>query len=149
MTTPTKTPVVSRSWNESHSRKPTPALSRVRYRAAALPGARTHRKIGRSVDQGRDLQMLRLSSQLLDHARHDLRLDSCAAAQVDARAHRSAFSLTPEYLAHSERGLAGGKLWFSEYGIQLSRGFRALKVLHEMRQVASLRDGKRWSRRVA
>jgi glutamate/tyrosine decarboxylase-like PLP-dependent enzyme len=45
-----------------------------------------------------------------------------------AAAHRDAFSLTPGYLAHAERGAAGGELWFSEYGIQLSRGFRALKV---------------------
>jgi glutamate/tyrosine decarboxylase-like PLP-dependent enzyme len=43
-------------------------------------------------------------------------------------AHRKAFSLTPEYLAHAERGLAAGKLWFSDYGLQLTRGFRALKV---------------------
>jgi glutamate/tyrosine decarboxylase-like PLP-dependent enzyme len=42
--------------------------------------------------------------------------------------HRWTFSLTPEYLAHTERGLAAGSRWFSEYGIQLSRGFRALKV---------------------
>ena len=42
--------------------------------------------------------------------------------------HRWTFSLTPEYLAHAERGLASGTHWFSEYGIQLSRGFRALKV---------------------
>jgi aromatic-L-amino-acid/L-tryptophan decarboxylase len=42
--------------------------------------------------------------------------------------HRYTFSLTPEYLAHAERGLAAGSLWFSDYGLQLSRGFRALKV---------------------
>jgi glutamate/tyrosine decarboxylase-like PLP-dependent enzyme len=42
--------------------------------------------------------------------------------------HRRAFSLTADYLAHTERGLAGGSLWFSEYGPQLSRGFRALKA---------------------
>jgi glutamate/tyrosine decarboxylase-like PLP-dependent enzyme len=42
--------------------------------------------------------------------------------------HRHAFSLTPEYLAHAERGLAAGKTWFSDYGVQLTRGFRALKV---------------------
>ncbi len=42
--------------------------------------------------------------------------------------HRLAFSLTPEYLAHTERGLAAGAKWFSDYGVQLSRGFRALKV---------------------
>lgn len=43
-------------------------------------------------------------------------------------AHRRAFSLTPEYLKHAERGVAGGSSWFSDYGIQLTRGFRALKV---------------------
>jgi aromatic-L-amino-acid decarboxylase len=43
--------------------------------------------------------------------------------------HRRAFSLTPDYLAHGgERGLASGAHWFSDYGVQLSRGFRALKV---------------------
>jgi glutamate/tyrosine decarboxylase-like PLP-dependent enzyme len=43
--------------------------------------------------------------------------------------HRGAFSLTPEYLAHGgDRGLIAGSRWFSDYGVQLSRGFRALKV---------------------
>jgi len=51
----------------------------------------------------------------------------CTLVRSD-EAHRRAFSLTPEYLIHAERGLAGGTLWFSDYGIQLSRGFRALKV---------------------
>jgi aromatic-L-amino-acid/L-tryptophan decarboxylase len=48
--------------------------------------------------------------------------------------HRRAFSLTPEYLEHAERGLAGGSLWFSEYGVQLSRGFRALKVWMSLKE---------------
>lgn len=45
--------------------------------------------------------------------------------------HRKAFSLTPAYLSHGEDQLAmtGGTLpWFSDYGFQLSRGFRALKA---------------------
>jgi glutamate/tyrosine decarboxylase-like PLP-dependent enzyme len=46
----------------------------------------------------------------------------------DASAHMDAFTLTPDYLKHGERGTAGASLWFSDYGIQLSRGFRALKV---------------------
>jgi glutamate/tyrosine decarboxylase-like PLP-dependent enzyme len=46
----------------------------------------------------------------------------------DADAHRRAFALRPDYLTHAERGLAAGNLWFSDYGIQLTRGFRALKV---------------------
>ena len=42
--------------------------------------------------------------------------------------HHNAFTLTPDYLTHGERGIAAGEDWFSDYGIQLSRGFRALKV---------------------
>ena len=51
----------------------------------------------------------------------------CALVRQE-EVHRKAFALTPDYLTHSERGLAGGKIWFSDYGVQLSRGFRALKV---------------------
>ncbi|GAC1642648.1 MAG: aspartate aminotransferase family protein [Herpetosiphon sp.] len=42
--------------------------------------------------------------------------------------HRRTFTLTPDYLQHQDRGVAGGESWPSDYGIQLSRGFRALKV---------------------
>jgi len=46
----------------------------------------------------------------------------------DAEAHRRAFALAPDYLEHTTRGIGGGDVWFSDYGVQLSRGFRALKV---------------------
>lgn len=46
----------------------------------------------------------------------------------DAGAHREAFALTPHYLEHTTRGIGGAEMWFSDYGVQLSRGFRALKV---------------------
>jgi glutamate/tyrosine decarboxylase-like PLP-dependent enzyme len=46
----------------------------------------------------------------------------------DRHKQRATFSLTPEYLKHAPRGLAGGADWFSDYGLQLSRSFRALKV---------------------
>jgi glutamate/tyrosine decarboxylase-like PLP-dependent enzyme len=46
----------------------------------------------------------------------------------DGEAHRRTFALTPEYLEHSNRGIAGSDVWLSDYGVQLSRGFRALKV---------------------
>jgi glutamate/tyrosine decarboxylase-like PLP-dependent enzyme len=48
--------------------------------------------------------------------------------------HRWTFSLTPEYLAHAARGLAAGALWFSEYGLQLTRSFRALKVWFSIKE---------------
>lgn len=46
----------------------------------------------------------------------------------NASAHLATFSLTPSYLSHATRGAAGSSIWFNEYGVQLSRGFRALKV---------------------
>lgn len=46
----------------------------------------------------------------------------------DAEAQHSSYLAAAGYLAHGERGIAGGPHWFGEYGPQLSRGFRALKV---------------------
>jgi glutamate/tyrosine decarboxylase-like PLP-dependent enzyme len=46
----------------------------------------------------------------------------------DESAHRHTFTLHPDYLRRAERGLAAGDVWFEEYGVQLTRGFRALKV---------------------
>ncbi len=53
----------------------------------------------------------------------------------DADAMRSAFSLVPPYLRTdgSATGV-GGPPWFSEYGFQQTRGFRALKVWMTMQQ---------------
>jgi len=42
--------------------------------------------------------------------------------------HRRAFSDRPEYLKGRERGLAAGNPWPVDYGPELSRGFRALKI---------------------
>ncbi|MGD8377383.1 MAG: pyridoxal-dependent decarboxylase [Acidobacteriota bacterium] len=46
----------------------------------------------------------------------------------DPEVHRRAFSLIPSYLARVDRGLAVGVGSYSEYGPELSRGFKALKV---------------------
>lgn len=56
--------------------------------------------------------------------------------------HREAFTLRREYLTDLPRGLAAGNPWFCEYGPELSRGFRALKVWfalkeHGIRQIAA------------
>lgn len=42
--------------------------------------------------------------------------------------HRASFSTRPAYLDRLPRGLAGGEFWPCEFGPELSRGFRALKV---------------------
>jgi aromatic-L-amino-acid decarboxylase len=45
----------------------------------------------------------------------------------DAAAHRGAFAVSQEYLESTPRGLASAE-WLYEYGLQTTRGFRALKV---------------------
>jgi aromatic-L-amino-acid decarboxylase len=45
----------------------------------------------------------------------------------DAAAHRAAFAVTPEYLETTPRGLAAAP-WLHEFGLQTTRGFRALKI---------------------
>ncbi|RPJ22915.1 MAG: hypothetical protein EHM33_22320 [Chloroflexi bacterium] len=63
-------------------------------------------------------------------------------------AHRRTFSLTPDYLAHETRGLAAGTLWFSDYGVQLSRQFRALKVWMSIKEHGLDRFGRMIARNV-
>jgi aromatic-L-amino-acid/L-tryptophan decarboxylase len=46
----------------------------------------------------------------------------------DAEAHAAAFAQSLDYLTRAERGLAGNAPWFCDFGPDLSRGFRALKV---------------------
>ncbi len=62
--------------------------------------------------------------------------------------HRGTFSLTPEYLAHETRGLAAGHIWFSDYGLELSRQFRALKVWMSIKEHGLDRFGRMIARNV-
>lgn len=50
----------------------------------------------------------------------------CALVR-DADAHFGSFTVTPEYLESAPRGIASGA-WLHDFGLQTSRGFRALKV---------------------
>ncbi len=52
----------------------------------------------------------------------------------DETAHKQSFSDRPEYLRGAERGLAGGAFWAVDYGPELSRGFRALKVWAHLKE---------------
>lgn len=53
----------------------------------------------------------------------------CGAILIrDSKLHYDSFSMRPSYLAKQKSGLGGGDLWFCDFGTDLSRGFRALKV---------------------
>jgi len=68
----------------------------------------------------------------------------------DAAAHRDAFALVPEYLQREAdgRGMASGSLWFSDYGLQLTRQFRALKVWMSVKEHGLERFGRMIARNV-
>jgi glutamate/tyrosine decarboxylase-like PLP-dependent enzyme len=72
----------------------------------------------------------------------------CALVR-DRTAHYQSFTLRPEYLEHHARGLASGDLWFSDYGLQLSRGFRALKVWLSFKEHGLERYGRLIERNIA
>lgn len=65
------------------------------------------------------------------------------------KAHRHTFSLTPDYLQHATRGLAGGEVWFSDYGVQLSRGFKALKIWLSFKEHGVRKYGRLMEQNVA
>jgi glutamate/tyrosine decarboxylase-like PLP-dependent enzyme len=52
----------------------------------------------------------------------------------DGEAHRAAFATEPPYLARFDRGTAAATPWFADFGPDLSRGFRALKVWFTWRE---------------
>ncbi len=53
----------------------------------------------------------------------------CGCAFVRSRKlHKDTFSVVPAYIRNFSRGLAGGPLNFSEYGVQLSRSGKALRA---------------------
>jgi glutamate/tyrosine decarboxylase-like PLP-dependent enzyme len=64
----------------------------------------------------------------------------CALVR-DAGTHLATFSLTPEYLRRSERGLSAGPYWLFDLGLQTTRGFRALKLWMSLREQGIPRFG--------
>ncbi|RIW18213.1 aminotransferase class V-fold PLP-dependent enzyme [Algoriphagus lacus] len=52
----------------------------------------------------------------------------------DAKKHRESFAVTPNYLLQESRGLAGGLDSVNNYGFELSRGFKALKIWMSLKE---------------
>jgi aromatic-L-amino-acid/L-tryptophan decarboxylase len=59
----------------------------------------------------------------------------------DAAAHLASFSVAQEYLERAPRGLASAE-WLYDYGLQTSRGFRALKVWMALKQYGADKFGR-------
>ncbi|KXV24604.1 pyridoxal phosphate-dependent decarboxylase family protein [Gluconobacter japonicus] len=60
----------------------------------------------------------------------------------DRKAHAAAFAQSLDYLTREPRGLASGAPWFCDFGPDLSRGFRALKVWMTLGHYGSQRMGE-------
>lgn len=52
----------------------------------------------------------------------------------DSDTHHRAFSTSGSYLSRSPRGVAGDQVWLSEYGIELSRDAKAIKVWMSLKE---------------
>jgi glutamate/tyrosine decarboxylase-like PLP-dependent enzyme len=59
----------------------------------------------------------------------------------DGSVHRAAFAERPDYLAGNGQALAGGEPWPCDFGVDLSRGFRALKVWFTLKNFGTERLG--------
>lgn len=55
----------------------------------------------------------------------------------DRTLHFDTFTSRPNYLEQQDEGLGGGDLWFCDYGLELSRGFRALKVWTAVKSIGT------------
>lgn len=60
----------------------------------------------------------------------------------DKKAHRNAFSFSPDYLITHEKGLASGPESLNNFGIELSRGFKALKVWMSIKEHGIIKYAK-------
>jgi glutamate/tyrosine decarboxylase-like PLP-dependent enzyme len=67
----------------------------------------------------------------------------------DAEAHQQAFASPAAYLERAERGMAAGSPWPCDFGPDLSRGFRALKVWFTLKALGTERLGESISRSCA
>lgn len=59
----------------------------------------------------------------------------------DGEMHRATFASTPSYLTRMPRGLASATPWFTDFTIDLSRAFRALKVWFTIKEFGTNKLG--------
>jgi aromatic-L-amino-acid decarboxylase len=72
--------------------------------------------------------------------------DAGAVLVRDGALHAATFADHAPYLARTERGTAAGEPWFTDFGPELSRGFRALSVWFTMKTYGLDRFGELISR---
>jgi glutamate/tyrosine decarboxylase-like PLP-dependent enzyme len=68
--------------------------------------------------------------------------DAGCVLVADGDLHRATFASTPSYLTRMPRGLAAATPWFTDYTIDLSRSFRALKVWFIVKEQGARRLGE-------
>ncbi|HJP58240.1 MAG TPA: pyridoxal-dependent decarboxylase [Gemmatimonadales bacterium] len=63
--------------------------------------------------------------------------------------HHDSFAVAPGYLARARGGLAAATVWPSDYGVELSRGFKALKVWMSLQEHGADRYGRLIAQNIA
>ncbi|MBN7796001.1 pyridoxal phosphate-dependent decarboxylase family protein [Parahaliea mediterranea] len=61
---------------------------------------------------------------------------------ADGELHRETFQTSHAYLQGERQGMAGGSPWPNDFGIELSRGFSALAVWFQLREMGTARLGR-------
>jgi aromatic-L-amino-acid/L-tryptophan decarboxylase len=92
---------------------------------------------GRLVEGIEDADSLALDPHKWLHAPFEA---GCALVR-DAKRHYATFSLHPEYLEEKPRGVASGEYLF-DYGFELSRGFKALKIWMSLKEHGTEKFGR-------
>jgi aromatic-L-amino-acid decarboxylase len=75
--------------------------------------------------------------------------DAGAVLVRDGALHQATFAEHADYLVRATRGTAAGAPWFTDFGPELSRGFRALKVWFTMKTYGLDRLGASIARQCA
>ncbi|MFX0126177.1 MAG: pyridoxal phosphate-dependent decarboxylase family protein, partial [Candidatus Hodarchaeota archaeon] len=59
-----------------------------------------------------------------------------------AKDHYQTFALSPDYCSQGIRGVTGGKIWFSDYGFEMSGEFKALKIWMSLKEHGMRKYGR-------
>ena len=68
--------------------------------------------------------------------------DAACLIVRDGALHRETFATAPNYLTRMPRGLASAQPWFTDFTLDLSRGFRALKVWFTIKEHGATKLGE-------
>ncbi|MHA2130007.1 MAG: pyridoxal phosphate-dependent decarboxylase family protein [Promethearchaeota archaeon] len=97
-----------------------------------------------SIDSNKLLEGIELADSIAFdyHKWMYINFEAGCALVKNRKEHYNAFNFSADYATHQERGTSSGDIWYDNYGIQLSRGFRALKIWMCIKENGSEKYGR-------